>query len=116
MFYLLSLWYLVSPPPITLHLTCANKAQIPNMTRRVWAAALAGCLAGIPLSKERKLRRLPVPLCLSWKCGLRKCWQQLGGKELEPLSKGKVGQPLLWLLGTQTTRWWGRCGWDDTGC
>lgn len=107
-FHLLSLWYLVSPPPITLLLTCAHKAQIPNMTRRVWAAALAGCLAGIPLGKKRKLRRLLVPLRLSWKCGHRlwKGWQRLCGKELETLSMGKVGQPFLCLLGTQTARWW----------
>lgn len=63
------------------------------MTRRVWAVALAGCLTGIPLNKERKLRRPPVPLRLSWKCGhrLRKRWQQLCGNELETLSLGKVG-------------------------
>lgn len=64
------------------------------MTRRVWAAALGGCLAGIPLSEERKLRRLPVPLRLSWKR-----WQQFPGKELETVSVGEVGQPLFWLLG-----------------
>lgn len=90
-FHLLSLWYLVAPPLITLHLTRANKAQIPNVTRRVWADALADCWAGIPLSEERKLRRPPVPLRLSWKCGhrLRKHWQQLHGKKLETLSMGK---------------------------
>ena len=90
-FHLLSLWYLFVPLPITLHRTRTNKAQIPNVTRRVWADAFAGCRAGIPLSEERKLRRLPVPLHLSWKCGhrLRKRWQQLHGKKLETLSMGK---------------------------
>lgn len=90
-FHLLSLWYLVAPPPITLHLTRTNKAQIPSVTRRVWADALAGCRAGIPLSEERKLRHPPVPLRLSWKCGhcLRKRWQQFHGKKLETLSMGK---------------------------
>lgn len=90
-FHLLSLWYLFVPPPITLHLTRTNKAQIPSVTRRVWADALAGRRAGIPLSEERKLRHPPVPLRLSWKCGhrLRKHWRQLHGKKLETLSMGK---------------------------
>lgn len=63
------------------------------------------------MSKERKLRRLPVPLCLSWKRGLRlwKPWQQLRGKEPEAVSVGEAGRRLLlWLLGTQTVRWWRR--------
>lgn len=80
------------PPP-----SCANKTQISAVTRRVWAAALGGCPAGIPLSEERKLRRLPVPSRLSWKHGLRlrKRWRPFPGKELETVSVGEVGQPLL---------------------
>lgn len=87
------------------------------MTRRVWAAARAGCLAGIPLSKERKLRRLLVPLCLSWKRGLRlwKRWQQFRRKERKTLSVGEVGWLLLELLGKQTDGG-GGVDWDDTGC
>lgn len=34
----------------------------------------------------------------------------------QSLSVGKVGHFFLWLLGTQTARWWGRCWWDDLGC
>ena len=56
------------------------------------------------MSEERKLRRLPVPLRLSWKR-----WQQFPGKELETVSVGEVGRPLFWFLGVCAVRWWGRC-------
>jgi hypothetical protein len=99
------------PTPITLHLTCANKAQIPKATRRVWA--VGGCLPG-GRSFGRKLRRCPCLCVLQRLSGKR--WQDLVERSWRLFPWAKWVHPLSGFSLT-CQQWGGGVGvaWDDIG-